>query len=148
MAFNFLERNYLDVVAGSSALSYNDISSARIDTQTVGCDAITFIAYIGASVETGAVLTLQAWEHTADAASGTQIDADTVTYTAAASDAEEKLLVLTVRKDALTKRYVWAKLVVATAQASVGGIFAICHDLRRLPCTQSADVLDHDTVET
>ncbi len=144
--FNFLESNSFQRVANATGLSYNDISSARIDMQAESAEGVTFAAALGA-VETGSVLTLQVWEHTADAAAGTQIDDAEVTFTAGASDADNNMLLITVHKDAISKRYVYAKLVVETAQAAVDGIFAIAHCPRTFPVTQGSAVIASATLE-
>ena len=145
--FNFLERNVYDRVSNPVALGYTDVDSDRIDMQTYSADAVTFGCELG-SVETGAVLELQVWEHTSDAAAGTEITDGNVTFTAGATDADDKVFLVTVARSKITKRYVYCTLVRATAQAEVDSMFAIIHCPRTLPMTQSADVLDSATLAT
>lgn len=137
---NFLERNYVSRVSASAAAAQTDIDSSRLDLQTITGDEVTFLLALGDVTATSA-LEIQVWEHTADAAAGTQITASQCTFTAAAADADSKLMAITVKRSKITKRYVYAKIKRGTANAVVDGVFAIVSNPRVLPVTQPSEVI-------
>lgn len=136
----WLEANYVDRVSASAVAAQTDIDTDRVDMQTVGGDEVTFLLLLGDVADTSA-LEIEIWEHTADAAAGTQITADDCTFTAGATSADSKVMAASVMRTKISKRYVYAKIKRGTANAVVDAVLAIVSKLRSLPCTQSADVI-------
>jgi hypothetical protein len=118
-------------VAGTTALT-TDV----VDMQ--GFDSVAFIAQLGDVTDTS-VLTLTGFTNdTNDTNSPTQL-ADAVTFTAGASNADNKLLVLELHKP--RERYVYATLARATANAVVNGILAVLFNSNSRPVIQDASVI-------
>ena len=144
---NWLEGNYLDRVLNSVVAGTSDQDSDRVDMQTVGdgADEITFLLLLGDVTDTSA-LEIQVFEHTADAASGTQITSSNCTFTAGASSADNKIMACTVKRSKITKRYLWARIKRGTANAVIDGVLAVVSGVRSLSVTQSADVIKQATL--
>lgn len=106
-----------------------------------GYDSVLFVAALGDVTDTS-VLELQAFGNTADSTSSptpVELTADSVTYTAGASDADNKLLVVDVVRPGY--RYVFPRLKRGTANAVIDGIFAIQYRAKDVPVTQGSTVL-------
>lgn len=106
-----------------------------------GYDGVLFIAILG-DATSGSVLELQAFGNTANSTSSptpVELSADSVTYTAGASDADNKLMVLDVLRP--NYRYVFARLVIDTQNCVVDGMIAIQYRAKSPPVTQGSTVL-------
>lgn len=122
-------------VAGTSALTTDTIDMA-------GWTGVVFVAKLG-DVTADSVLGFAA--HDSDEASANFDDLeDPLAYTAAAADADNKLLVLDVCRP--TRRYVRAVLTRADQNAVVDGIWAIKYGPLEAPVTQGATVLASGTI--
>lgn len=124
--------------ANSSAAAQTEVLTSVLDMQ--GFDGVMFVALLG-DVTATSVLTLTAKGNTASSTSSptpvTQVA--TAAFTAGASDADNKALVLDVYDPAL--RYVFASLTRTVANAVVDGIIAIQYMADLRPTTQDATVL-------
>lgn len=130
-----IDKVLVAAVAGTSDTLTGDI----LDLQD--CDSVMGIAILG-DVTNGAVLTFKAYTGDNAALSDGAYEAVTATVTADASSADNKLLILDIKKPG--KRYCRFDLVRATANAVVDGIIGIRYNFRQIPTTQPADVVDSD----
>mgnify|MGYP000957245839 len=125
-------------VANAAAAAQTEVLSSVLDMQ--GYDGVMFVALLG-DITATSVLTLTAKGNTASSTSSptpvTQVA--TAAFTAGASDADNKVLVVDVFDPAL--RYVFASLTRTTANAVVDGIIAIQYTAELRPTTQDASVL-------
>lgn len=126
------------VVEAAAAAGQTELVTDVVDTQ--GYDSIAFIALMGDVTDTS-VLTLTAKTNTANSVSSpTPVTlADTATFTAGASDADSKILMLDINKP--RARYVFASLTRTTANAVVGGVIAVLYNAHNRPVTQDATVI-------
>lgn len=127
-------------IENSATAATSDLDSDVLDMS--GYDGVLFVAALG-DVTSGSVLELQVFGNTADSTSSptpVELTADDVTYTAAASDADNKLMIADVIRPAY--RYVFARLKRGTQNAVVDGLFAIQYRSRSVPVTQGSTVLD------
>ena len=130
----------LSRASNSASAATTAINGAIIDTQ--GFDEIRAIAVLG-DVTSGCVLTLTLEENDVNSGTGmTAISGASATFTAGASDADNKLLIVDWIKTA--KRYVRPVLTRTTANAVVDAILVEQAQPRALPVTQSSDVLVTD----
>lgn len=131
----------ISYVLGAVAAGTSAQNSSVLDMS--GYDSVIFIAMLG-DVTSGSVLTLTINENTASSTSSPTptavTDGATAAYTAGASDADSKCLVVDVHRG-LTKRYVYAALTRTTQNAVINGILAIQYNARSLPVTQSSDLI-------
>ena len=118
-------------VAGTSLLTSDVLDMA-------GWDGCCFIAALG-DVTASSALALTALGHTANAASGAAITGAAASFTAGASDADSKLLVVDVVRP--VKRYIYATLARADQNAVVNGIIAIRYRGAKSPVTQGSTVI-------
>jgi len=125
-------------VAASSAAATTEVLTSVLDMS--GFDGVMFIALLG-DVTATSVLTLTAKGNTASSTSSptpvTQVA--TAAFTAGASDADDKALVVDVYDPQL--RYVFASLTRTVANAVVNGIIAIQYKAEFRPTTQAATVI-------
>lgn len=106
-----------------------------------GYDGVLFIAALGDVTDTS-VLELQVFGNTASSTSSptpVELTADSATFTAGASNADNLLLVVDVIRP--NYRYVFPRLKRGTANAVIDGIIAIQYRGREVPVTQGATVL-------
>lgn len=125
-------------VAASAVAAQTEVLTSVLDMS--GFDGVMFIALLG-DVTATSVLTLTAKGNTASSTSSptpvTQIA--TAAFTAGASDADDKALVVDVYDPML--RYAFASLTRTTANAVVNGIIAIQYTAEYKPTTQAATVI-------
>lgn len=127
-------------VENAAAAGTTDLDTDVLDMS--GYDGVMFIAVLG-DATSGSVLELQAFGNTASSTSSptpVELTADDVTYTAGASDADNKLMIVDVIRPAY--RYVFARLVIDTQNCAVDGIIAIQYRARSKPVVQGSTVLD------
>jgi hypothetical protein len=128
-AFDYIEP---EAVAGTTTLTSDVLDMA-------GWDGVVFIALTG-DATSGTVLTLQAYTHTANAASGSALTGAVATYTSASSsDADNKLLIVDVKRP--INRYVYCTLARATQNCVNNGIIAIRYRGKSAPITQPSSVI-------
>lgn len=139
MSTNLTKNALFTRVENAAAAGQTTLTTDTLDMK--GYDGCTFIAALGDVTDTS-VLTLTI--ATGDASDGSDA-ADTgiiATFTAGASDADNKLLIAEIVRP--LKRYVTATLDRGTANAVVDGIFCIQTDANTEPVTQSASVVASD----
>lgn len=128
----------ITVVAAAATAAQTAVTSDVLDMS--GYDGVMFIALTG-DVTATSVLTLTAKANSANSTSSptpvTQKATDA--FTAGASDADSKALVVDVYRPTL--RYVFAELTRTTANAVVGGIIAIQYSAANKPTSQAASVI-------
>lgn len=118
-------------VAGTSAL-VTDVIDMR------GFSSIAFIAVLG-DVTANSVLTLTGSTNDADSTSGATALTDVATFTAGASDADNKMLMLDLHQP--RERYVFATLTRTAANAVVDGIIAVLYNPTEKPVTPDAGMI-------
>jgi hypothetical protein len=125
-------------VAASAVAAQTEVLTSVLDMS--GFDGVMFIALLG-DVTATSVLTLTAKGNTASSTSSpapvTQVA--TSAFTAGASDADDKALVVDVYDPML--RYAFASLTRTEANAVVNGIIAIQYTAEYKPTTQAATVI-------
>lgn len=118
-----------------------------------GFDEATFIVKLG-DVDAAAVMTFTVKENTANSTTSptpttvpiTSTSAGTITngavvYTESSGDLDDKILILTVAKSALSKRYVFLSITATVESYEVDAIISLKGKPRSLPVTQSSDVV-------
>lgn len=135
---NFLRDAKIIRVANDAAAATGTVTTSVVDTQ--GFNSIAFVAALG-DVTSTSVLTLTAKTNSANSTSSPApvASADTVTFTAGATNADNNMLVLDFNKP--RQRYVFATLVIGTANAVLDGIFAILYNAQEAPVTPDASVI-------
>jgi hypothetical protein len=131
----YIEKGINYTSAGTSDTLNSDI----FDLQ--GYDSICLIAVTG-DVTNTAVGTLKAYIGDDSALADGAYATTTSTFTADATSADYKVVVLDVVKPG--KRYVRADFVRATANIVLENVIAIKYNARTLPVTQGSDVVDSD----
>ncbi len=124
------------VLVATGAGTSDTLTGDILDLQN--CDSAIGIALLG-DVANTAVLTLKAYVGDNSALSDGAYVTTTDSVTADATSADNKLLILDVKKPG--KRYVRFDLVRATANAVVDGIIAARYNCRTVPVTQPTDVV-------
>jgi hypothetical protein len=126
------------VVEAAAAAGQTALTTDVLDMS--GYEGVIFIALTG-DVTATSVLTLTVKGNSANSVSSptpvTQKATDA--FTAAASDADSKVLMVDVYKPTL--RYMFASLTRTTADAVVGGIIAIQYGATNKPTSQDATVI-------
>lgn len=140
MIESLLKAGAFDKVLGNTAGGFGDTLNGDI-LDLANYDSVCFIAVTG-DVANTAVGTLKAYCGDAAALGDGAYKTTTATFTADATSADNKLLVLDVVKPG--KRYVRPDFVRATANIPVEAIVAIRYNARNIPTTQPADVVDSD----
>jgi hypothetical protein len=123
-------------VAASAVAAQTDVAGSILDMSGFG--GVMFVALLG-DVTTGSTLALKAEQNTANSTSGMAKLDGSASFTAGASDADSKVLVLDVH--APRERYVRAILERGTANAVVDGIVAIQYKSWAMPTEQDAGVI-------
>lgn len=138
MHTNFLYDCKLLAVEAPAAAGQTTLTTDVVDTQ--GFDSVCFVVKLGDVTDTS-VLTLTGLTNSEDATSGDDLVtlSDTVTFTAGASDADSKLLMLDLHMPG--QQYVFATLARETANAVVEGIFAVLYNAHERPVTIDANVI-------
>ncbi|MGH8596256.1 MAG: hypothetical protein ACREXT_06330 [Gammaproteobacteria bacterium] len=136
MGFDALKRWKITRVANSAVAAQTAVDSSIVDMQ--GYDGVLFLAALG-DVTLNSVLTLTAQQNVINSATGMAAIGNTVARTAGATDSDNGLLVLDVRKP--RERYVRVSLTRTAANAVVDGIFALQYGAGNMPTTHDASVL-------
>lgn len=127
-------------VANAAVAAQTAVNGTAIDM--AGKHGVRFTALLG-DVTTGSVLGLSA-EHSATGSGDWVALEGALAFTAGASDADNKALILDVVQP--TERYVRAVLTRTTANAVVDGIIADVYGAINTPVTQGATVLASATL--
>lgn len=141
MATHLFKDTKITRVANSAVAAQTAVSSSILDM--AGYDGVVFVAALG-DVTTSCVLTLKAEQDDVNAAGGMASLTGNATFTAGASDADNKLLIVDVIRP--TKQYVRATLTRTAANAVVDGIFAIQYRSSSRPVTADSSVLASATI--
>jgi len=136
---NFIKNFKITRVLEAQADGTGTQSSDILDMS--GFEGVVFIAKFD-DVDNTSVLTLQAQQNTVNSATGMATLSGNATYTAAAADADDDMLVLEVFKP--QERYLRAQVVIATANATNAGVIAIQYNTYKAPITQGSTVLDSE----
>lgn len=140
MKFEMLKDCKITRVANAAAAAQTEVLTDVLDM--TGYDSVIFVALLG-DVTVSSVLTLTAKENTANSTSSPTPTAvtggATAAYTATATDADNKALVVDVIRP--SKQYVFASLTRTAANAVVDGIIAIQYRSRLTPVTQGSTIL-------
>lgn len=117
-----------------------------------GFDEITFLVKLG-DVDAAAVLTFTVKENTASSTSAptptaitlTNKSAGTITngalvLTESEGNLDDKIIAITVKRQAVSKRYVFLSITVANESYEVDAIITLKSRARSLPVTQPSDV--------
>lgn len=153
MSDTFLERNVIslgkDLVADGTA----EVLSAVVDTE--GFDEVTFIVKHG-DVDAAAVMTYTVKENTANSTSsptpttitgtvvtgtGATISSGALTITESSGNLDDKIIAITVKGSAITKRYVFLSITCSAESHEIDAIITIKSRARSLPVSQSSDVV-------
>lgn len=127
----------ITVVEAAAAAAQTELVSDVLDMS--GYEGVMFIALLG-DVTSGSVLTLTAKGNSANSVSSpSPVSQGNATFTAGASDADSKILMVDVYKPPL--RYMFSSLTRTTQDAIVGGVIAIQYCARTKPTTQAASVI-------
>ena len=128
----------ITVVSPAAVAATTAIDSSILDM--TGYEGVMFIALTG-DVTATSDLTLTVKGNTANhlTVPAPVTQKATTLFTAGASDADSKALMVDVYKPAL--RYVFANLTRATANAVIGGIIAIQYNAKTKPTSQDASVI-------
>lgn len=124
-------------VENAASAGTSDVDTDVLDM--AGYDAVAFVAALGDVTNTSVLALSIRQSDNSDGSSSSAITGASAGYTAAASDADNKLLVTEVIRP--SKRYVFARLARGTANAVVDSIVAIQHRAKSLPVTQGSTVL-------
>lgn len=136
---SMLKRAKITRIKTSQTAAQTEIVSDVLDM--AGYDSVMFIAVLGDISDT-CVLTLTIKGNTANSTSSptpVAVTDGSCTYTAGASDADNKLMIVDVLRPA--KRYVFASLTRTTANAVVDGLIAIQYCSRSVDLTQGSTVI-------
>ncbi len=136
----------------------SEVKSAVADMQ--GFDEITYTLTFGDNVS-GSVVTIAAKENTANSTTSPSPTAITLTLgsslstlgtaavitngslvvTAGTSDTDSKIVIITLKKSAMSKRYQFLSVTPATQNAIIDSIIIEQRSAKAEPVTQSADVI-------
>lgn len=137
MLQNFLKDCKITLVSPSAVAGTTGIDSTILDMS--GYDGVVFIANTG-DVTATCVLTLTAkCNASSTTAASSTVTGAVATFTAGATDADDKLLVVDVYMPQM--RYVYANLTRTTANAVIGSIVAIQYRAATRPVTQATNVI-------
>lgn len=128
----------ITVVEAAATAAQTELVTDVLDMQ--GYEGVMFIALTG-DVTTSCDLTLTAKGNSANSTSSPTpvTQKATTTFTAGATNADSKVLMVDVYKPTL--RYMFGSLTRTTANAVVGGIIAIQYGARNKPTSQDATVI-------
>ncbi|HYH68374.1 MAG TPA: hypothetical protein VD866_27015 [Urbifossiella sp.] len=136
---NLLENCRVVICSPDAAAAQTDLDGTVIDMAAGGgFDAVLFVAFLGDVADT-CVLELQAQGSATSNGASPSTEATTGTFTAGASTADDKTMVLDVVRPA--NRYVFSRLKRGTANAAVNAVLAIQYRAHNAPTTQLAEVI-------
>lgn len=148
----FLERNQIQLGSDLVADGTAEVLSTVEDME--GFDEITFLVKHG-DVDAAAVMVYTVKENTASSTSsptptaitgtivtgtGATISSGALTITEASGNLDDKIIAITVAKNAISKRYVFLSITCTVESHEVDSIITIKSRARSLPVTQPSDV--------
>lgn len=137
MIQNLLKDVKISYVEAAAVAAQTALTTDVLDMK--GYDGVMFIALTGDVTDT-CVLTLTVKGNSANSTSSpTPVDQKAATFTAGATDADSKAIVVDVYNPML--RYAFAVLTRTTANAVVNGVIAIQYSAAQRPTTQDASVI-------
>lgn len=137
MHLNFIHDLNIAVISAAAAAGTTTVTTDTIDT--IGYDSVAIIAMTGDVTDTSVLtLTGQAGDES-DGSDAVDLTGAIATFTAGASDADSKLLIVDLHKP--NSRYVRATLDRATANAVVNGVIAVLYNSHERPVSLDADVI-------
>lgn len=128
---SFLSDNVVEVVLGAQADGTGTQTSSIVDMS--GYESATFVACFD-DVDNTATLALSIQENTINSTSGMTAVQGSATFTAGATNADDKILALEIVKP--RKRYLRASLVIGVANATTSKILCIRSRAAVRPVTQ------------
>lgn len=153
MVDTFLERNCVSLGKTLVADGTSEVLTAVEDMS--GYDEITFIVHHG-DIDAAAVMVYAVKENTASSTSsptpttitgtvvtgtGATISSGALTITEASGNLDNKILVLTVKRSSLSKRYVFLSITCTVESHEINAIITIKSLAKSLPVSQSSDVV-------
>lgn len=151
MADTFLERNCITLGKDLVADGTSEVLTAVEDMS--GYDEITFLVKHG-DVDAAAVMVYTVKENTANSTSGgtavtgtvvtgtgATISTGALTITESSGNLDDKIIAITVKHSALTKRYVFLSITCTVESHEVDSIITIKSLPKSLPVSQSSDVV-------
>lgn len=134
--------NY-EVQLGSDLVADTTAETTSTVEDMAGFDEITFIVKLG-DVDAAAVLTFAVKENTASSTSSptpTAISGASVVLTESTGNLDDKIVLVTVRKSKISKRYVFLSITATIESYEVDAIITLKGLPRTLPVTQPSDVV-------
>lgn len=150
---SFLERNRISLGKTLVADGTAEVLTAVEDMS--GFDEITFLVLHG-DVDAAAVMTYTVKENTANSTSsptptaitgtvvtgtGATISSGALTITESSGNLDNKIIAITVKHSALSKRYVFLSITCTVESHEINGIFTIKSCSKALPVSHSSDVV-------
>ena len=134
---NFIDNIKISRIEDGAVAGVTTLTSDVVDMQNF--DGLVFLAALGDVLDTG-VNVLQAQHSDVGDGSGmNDIAASVVSFTAGASDADNKLMLLEIARP--TKRFLRVTLTRTVANTVLDGIFAFQSNPAEAPVTQHSSVL-------
>jgi hypothetical protein len=131
---SFYENEKLDRIMNGAVAGQGTSYSDAIDV--LGHDSVTLVFAAGAIVATGTIVVTAQQGSEANGGDAADLAAAVVNFTAADG---EKLALIEIYRP--RERYVRLKVVRAVANSVIDGAFAILRDAKKIPITQSSDVV-------
>lgn len=128
---------------GAGAASATPTKMTIVDM--LGFESVCFIAAMGNVLDTS-VLTLKAAGAATNSSGAMALLTGSATFTAGASDADDKMLILDVVKPPY--RYIEAQLFHVTANGPFDAVLAIQYNGNRVPVTQGSTVIASATSDS
>lgn len=138
---NMLKETQVYLSSAAVAAGTTDVDGGVIDMQNGGgFDGIMGILTLGDVADTSVITMTLRESDNSDGSSSSAVSGASVDFTAGATSADSKILLLDVCKR--TKRYVFFRVTRATANAPVAALHAIAYKAHVKPTTQPAVVID------
>lgn len=153
MQGTFLERNKISLGKDLVADGTSEVLSAVADM--AGFDEVTFIVKHG-DVDAAAVMVYTVKENTANSTSsptptsitgtvvsgtGASISSGALTITESSGNLDDKIIAITVKRSAMTKRYVFLSITCSVESHEIDSIITIQSCAKSEPVSQSSDVV-------
>ena len=137
----FTEQHEIHLGSDLVADGTSEVLTAVEDMQ--GFDELTYIVKLG-DVDTAAVMTFTAKENTADSTSSptpTAVTDGAVSITEASGNLDDKLVVINVKRNKMTKRYQFLSITATVESFEIDSIITIKSCAREVPVTQPSEVV-------
>ncbi len=134
---NVLKETKLTRVLDATAAGTSALQSTVVDMAEF--DSVTFVAALGDVLDTCVLELVAQHGDQSDGSDAADVTGATTTFTAGATDADDKLMAVEVQRP--QKRYLRCKLLRATANAVVDGIVAIQANPAEAPTTHDSSTV-------